>query len=793
VVDAVTAGQTPVPATDLPGHLVELPGTGWGLWRAAMLRTTGFPVDGLERLSARPAAAAADRHLRGEITADEFDAAYAEALKAISAQTFAIANDPLFREAVTWQNRNALYAVDGIREQGPEARRNSRRRQREEMIAQYWQRYCAKNETVGFFGPLSWITLDPQGPPVTVTHGPELVRQRRIYFEHWALAAYADSLAADPQARRWLPAALSPHLTLDGRQVLRPAQAPVALSPAEAALLTGCDGRRPAVEIVEAALGDPGSPLRAAEDGFLLLTQLAERGLVHWGLDLPVRLHAEDVLARQLAAIGDPVVRDRAMAGFERLRAARDRVASAAGDPDRLSAALAALDEEFSVLTGREARRHEGEMYAGRTICVEECVRDLDVSLGAAVVEALAKPMDILLQAARWLTVAAAEAYLTTFRSIYQELAQDAGSGQVPFGQLWYLAQGLVFGQGELPIDAVSAEFTRRWAELFALDRLDPDVPVATYSSDELGEAVRRVFPAERPGWAAARVHGPDLHVCAESVEALARGDFDVVLGEMHAAWSTFDAGLFTVQSPDIETLRAATRTDIGPGRIIPLFPITWPRYTSRLTYSLDTPDDCQLGFVPAPGADPDRLLPVTALTVQDVDGQLVVRARDSRQWPLIEMFAELIGIHTQAAFKLVVATGHSPRIMVDRMVVARETWRTTVGETGLAQVRGEREQYLAARRWRAALGLPERVFVSVSTETKPWYLDLTSPVYVSVFCRLLRAAHRVGGDQVRLTVSEMYPTAEQAWLTDAAGRRYLSELRIQITDPQTSEGGRRG
>jgi hypothetical protein len=29
-------------------------------------------------------------------------------------------------------------------------------RRREEVIASYWQRYCSKNDTIGFFGPLGW-------------------------------------------------------------------------------------------------------------------------------------------------------------------------------------------------------------------------------------------------------------------------------------------------------------------------------------------------------------------------------------------------------------------------------------------------------------------------------------------------------------------------------------------------------------------------------------------------------------------------------------------------------------
>jgi hypothetical protein len=54
----------------------------------------------------------------------------------------------------------------------------------------------------------------------------------------------------------------------------------------------------------------------------------------------------------------------------------------------------------------------------------------------------------------------------------------------------------------------------------------------------------------------------------------------------------------------------------------------------------------------------------------------------------------------------------------------------------------------------------------------------------VRVLCTMLRGAKARGGDGVELVVTEMLPAAGDAWLTDAGGRRYCSELRLQIRDP---------
>ncbi len=85
----------------------------------------------------------------------------------------------------------------------------------------------------------------------------------------------------------------------------------------------------------------------------------------------------------------------------------------------------------------------------------------------------------------------------------------------------------------------------------------------------------------------------------------------------------------------------------------------------------------------------------------------------------------------------------------------------------------------------RAGLGLPETVFVSFATETKPCYVDFSSPVYVSIFCSMVRAARLAGGDEVPVVITEMLPGPEDAWVPDAAGHRYSCELRVQICDPE--------
>ncbi|WP_233514777.1 lantibiotic dehydratase [Micromonospora sp. LHW51205] len=736
----------------------------------------------MSRFAAPALAEAADRHLRGDGDAAEFAAAFDAAAADLGQTVYGIACDDAFRTALTWQNPAVLLAVDAIRRDGPHAPRNLRRRHREEVVAKYWQRYCLKNDTVGFFGPICWTELGGSGPIATVRPGAALTRTRKVFLERWGLDALAEAFTRVPGVRDWLPVRLAPHLSLRDRVLRRPHHPPQTLPAATAALLTLARRGPRVADLVAALLADPASGFRRAADVHAQLDDLAGRGVLRIGFDLPVDLTAEDALREQLAAIGDDTVRERVLGDLATVSDLRDAVAAADG-PDALAAAMSALDRRFVELTGRDARQQPGEVYAGRTLCHLETVRDLDVRFGDALLARLA-PLEPLLLSARWLTAAIGQAYADALAALYRDLAAESATADVPVADLWFLAQAVVFG-ADPPAAAVTAEFLARWSTVLGLADADTDARELRFDAAALTERVAAAFPADAPGWAAARIHSPDVHVCAPDEAALLRGDFTVVLGELHVALAAFDTHFFAYGHPDPQRLRDGMRADLPGGRVRLLPPVDWPRHTARIAEWLHGPADAQLGFVDAPGADPDRLVPITTLTVRpDDDGTLSAHADDGRRWPLLEVFAPLFDYQVFDTWKLAGNAGRTPRVTVDDLVLVRETWRTTVGETGLHTVKGERERYLAVRRWRLALGLPERIFVRVDTELKPSYVDLTSGVYTRLLCTLLRGAHAKGGDGVGLTVTELLPGPDDAWLTDGAGRAYASELRLQIVDP---------
>jgi hypothetical protein len=77
---------------------------------------------------------------------------------------------------------------------------------------------------------------------------------------------------------------------------------------------------------------------------------------------------------------------------------------------------------------------------------------------------------------------------------------------------------------------------------------------------------------------------------------------------------------------------------------------------------------------------------------------------------------------------------------------------------------------------------VPRFTFVKLPAEEKPFYLDLDSPIYADIFCRLLRQELEVHPES-QMSITEMLPTHDQLWLTDDVGNLYTNELRMVAVD----------
>ncbi|MBK7857203.1 MAG: lantibiotic dehydratase [Archangiaceae bacterium] len=617
-----------------------------------------------------------------------------------------VAADPLFREAVTWQNRAAVDdGLDSLLRKPPGAT-DSKTRKKELLVLRYLQRYCAKNDTIGFFGPVGWARWAEQGH---FAPGPGLIAARQTFLEPWAARALAEAAAADPAQRPRALARLMGDLRLQPGAVLTAAGAKVPLTAADEKLLRRLPAR---VETLKDAA---------------TLESLVARGVVRVGF--PVAISHQPLAAQPELAVS-----------LEGVRAA-------AGTPS-LGAALAQLETEFTARTQTAARRHAGQTYGGRGLVYEECRRDVQLELSPQMLAQVARPLSLVLQVARWFT-------FQVGRSLSKHLKVRKPE---PLHVFWQ----------RLAPHFAGATPTVLAPALEKLRALNAELPQDLEAAEAM---VRRRCRAPAPGWPSARHHAPDLLWAAPDAEAMLRGEGTPILGELHPGVTPVSTLSVLAHAPDRALLERLWREDFPQALVSP---IPWEDFArsshdARLAkrhWHLD------LGF------DFDSARPASqvlrAADLEVVGGQVVHRARKLR-WPLVQVMERRLKMICAAHFSLDSGAATAPRRQLGEVVIARARWRFTRPELGWLEPGDGRLE--RARSFRERHRLPRRVFVRSPQEVKPLYLDLEAPLCLELLSRLSRATEH-------LTLSEMLPDPDQLWLTDAAGARYVCELRCIAVDP---------
>lgn len=693
-----------------------------------------------------------------------------------------IAASPRFREAVTWQNRSVVQRalLSLLQTDGHNGARGFHQRQREELVATYFQRYSVKNDTIGFFGPVGWARVVPEGRVLEINPGEELVTARKVYFESWAIEKLAEAITQDVRIFPCLAPIRMPFLRVEGLVLHHPVFGATPLRMSEAAILSRCDGVTTAKQIASELTGLPGSPFSEVIEVYQQLTALAGRRLVHWGFIIPLGPYPEQALQKALERIEDEDARMQALSLLHQFEHARQQVQASAGNVEKLDSALGHLECTFTHITGVPSTRAHGKTYGARTLVYEDCSRDIEVLIGPELMESLAQPLSLLLAGARWLTSEVAQVYKTKFMETYTKLAARLGTRSIDAATFWVEAMPYLLKEQSDIVGPIQGEFQQKWDRILGLSSATQPL---TYSVEALRDAVDTEFPASHAGWNTARYHSPDLMIAAPSPEAIRRGEYKLVLGELHVATNSLAASLFVNQHPSPGELLNAVDRDLVDASVVPIFPKEY-KLACRTVASLVRPDDWLLEYTSDGfAADRSRALPVSSLVIEESEGELVAKSRDGR---FCVSIIELVGGFQEMvrdAFKFMVPGSHNHRISIGRLVIMRESWRFPAGNLAFAVEQDSAMRFLSARAWARQNGLPSCVFFNVPVEDKPAYLDFGSPILIDVFSKMIRRTLEGKGPAATIELSEMLPGIEDTWLPDSHGNRYTCEFRMVAVD----------
>lgn len=680
-----------------------------------------------------------------------------------------LANIPAFIEAVTWQNpKVAALALPKVREARTNPNRSYRKSQR--TAASYLQRYCLKNDTIGFFGPVGWGTFNSEGPRFEC--GPKLLAARAVFFEDWAIHALASLYSDHSELLKW--ARPRPHsaVRLEGTTLQFAGRGTASAPEFVRRIVAACDGRT-GLEIAMSLASEADNGFEDEDDVFEALEQLVEEGVLIWRFEIPsVTGRALFLLRDQMACIDTEAGRN-AVADLDRLDALRQGVAKAAGRPGDLKMAMQHLQEAFEEISGQRAERNSGQSYAGRTIAYEDCLRDHQLAVGPEFLDAIREPMRETLDSARWFLSEATRRYQKVVGTHYRALAAKTGEPEVELiALLRELIPVLSSTEPGSLIHDLENELREKWASILQVEKGARRVHRA---SADLADQIAQHFASALPATPRGVFQAPDVMVAGRSAEDVLSGNGLFVLGEVHVGGNTIAYPCTVRWHPEQEAIAKAFHADVGDCLVEPVgatadvtradpVVIMGEHYEIEMGESLSR-------------IDSDKRWLVGNLVVEEAADGLVVRDRASgKSLPAIAVLESQLTAALTGAFAPFGGLAHNPRVTIDKLVVCREQWSFSAPHIPVfPETRGP-EQFLAVRKWARTLEMPSLLFYKSRQETKPAYLDLDSPLLVENFVTICAKS-------TKLTVSEMLPSPDEAWLRDSEGHKYTSELRFVMVD----------
>jgi Lantibiotic dehydratase, N terminus len=699
----------------------------WTLGDVFVLRHAGFPFDWLESVGVGAEVMVAIHelldHPEDSACYRTAEAAYVADRRRLRDRLRELATDSRVQEAVFLSSPDMFENVWVRYVERASDTDNSASRRVERQVYAYLQRLCAKNETTSFFGPVGYGELAGDDDAIEFS---SVTPRRRTWIAYWAVEALASRAALEPELWYQLPIRRNPLFLIDRDR-----------------------GEARCESIAQVVTLDAAQLRLLAE---LEITDQASELVVHlgWTRDLvetiAMTLFETGVLVRRLwfrsdqpDALGNLCAVIAALPACEARKRWLDDLARLDDSRARFETALLAvrrtllprMEAEFSELAHVEARRAGGRLYTDRLIINEEASSPFQLRIGAQAARAIAASLSPLLE----LGAAAGREYHDSCAT----RAVEQLAAPVAMGFLDYAAR---LRELHVPL---------------AVPRIEADASHVRELPAKLGIA----------GDDESRFALPDVCLGRDADRSVR-----VVLARMHHQLLT-RGWMFSFHPDQARVDRVATTwlrdeadalVELASGRHNKgYYTFPGPRVAHAIA-ELGTS-----GHVVYAAAD---------LRVTFDDGRPRLRAPDGTP---IRLYMSLADLTLHAPFaalahpavlkpRIECAGEHTPRLDLGAATYQRESWDLTL--PGSAKLSGF-ALFVKVQEERRRLGLPRFVFARVTTERKPFLVDLDCPFAIE----LLRHHARSGTAQLE----EMLPTPDQLWLRDEAGR-YTFELRMQAT-----------
>jgi hypothetical protein len=510
-----------------------------------------------------------------------------------------------------------------------------------------------------------------------------------------------------------------------------------------------------------------------------MLSTLARENFIRWEVEVPaLEARAFDIILRDLTRWRDGVLRIRWLEQLQPLAELQEKFANIQAPLARLTLITEAAERLEKLGAQKSATRF---LYAASNPIGEECFRECNFSISERLLD------EVATEAAPWIDLwrdnyaFVASRVAASLRGLLEQLPLENGAVPLPkFLRHCAEAKMPLTGPGmvvfaHLAFAEVKAAFRNRMQ-----DRVDaPEIELTA----EDCHFVRREFSFLH--FDEFTYPSADLQLAAASVDAVAAGDYQWILAELHPPVALIHHGFYWA-CPDKSALsQALEQTLFGQPNLF--YGYFAADFTATTVVRLDAlPGSTRFVADQRSEGNWQTFHPAdTEVFVDEKTADVGVRTRQTRQF--LGSFARgwviPLGFHP-FSFSL---GKHTPRLRCGNVVVQRRSWIVDLEELGAGNFTGvSRDLVLAIERLRAARDLPRHVYIRPTEQalrrsgvegrdkdTKPVYIDFESYLFLEIFHRWLTKSGQ-------LEVTEMLPAPDQLLWQEVDGRRTF-ELRTQI------------
>lgn len=712
---------------------------------------------------------------------DDFNLAsndYDNELNRIRQQLFSFLRNNMIREAIYLSNPEALKRIDSIVNDS-NFKVNSRIRQRLRLAWNYLQRFCAKNDTASFFGPIAWGEFGDKNMTkmeVNFKNGNWLAK-RKTSFEYWVIDRFSAAINQDPQLRQFLPIRINYGCYFYNEKLYFPINksiAPSKLGNNILNLLSDNSKNELTYGQLINRFCDCDESKRNTKN---TVDFLIEKGVIDLGIRIPPGINSPEL--KLISALD-------ALPSSSHVSLWSDRINKLielknqfeAGDlPARIE--VNSKFGSFFEKTNINTIRTQGKMYVGRFAVYEDCGRNLSIILGQEISISIKKDMEVIMNLYVWL----ANILSTYMQDQYYYIWSDMIKGDIEeVDFIHFLNQVQLTDCVECVVNSVKPIIEKAWKCLIKEESFENEYKLEKHDFVRLINLLCEYEPRSKflQKNNSVFIHSPDFMISANTVEAIKKGNYEVILGEVHPAVHTVSQPVaYPFCHKPKEILKEVSDLLSNKTLVLADSPESYQRS------HIDWLECSELWQVVLPGnvakVPAERQIPAGRGKVVFEEGQLYFK--DRKTGIVQDLLTLMPGDYHRACFSLAGdVTGNCLpyRLRYNNIIFKRYSWSIATDNLPKFKRPGESlDSYLDWQKWAKENKMPRYVFVKSPSETKPFYVDFKNPLAIDLLSSLDNRSEI-------LRFSEMKPSPEELWLEDERGK-YCCEFRTSVLLDKTS------